>query len=200
LDPFASHIFDCYQDLSQHSKPVTYKGNNELQLERMEDLLDPNKDREFHHNNLAPFFIHENPQFLIQKDTVMIEDETDFTVNEIEQYYYMTNDNQFMLVYPNYNNLDKKYKVILEIAKKHTYNIFQEDEEYNYDDDLKQRKLDYKDGKYKKISHICYDSYRNKNHMKKSSHLYDIIYSRADKIGSSRGKMKTNERLILSTD
>lgn len=30
---------------------------------------------------------------------------------EVDQYYYMTNDNQFMLVYPNYTDMRQKLDV-----------------------------------------------------------------------------------------
>ena len=110
IDPFSTHIFDCFHDLSSHSVPITYQGNNELQLERIAELRDPRPGEtpqqrsEWRHNNLAPFFIHENPQFLIQKDEVILDVYPEKN-RKVEQYYYMTNDNQFMLVYPNYENL-----------------------------------------------------------------------------------------------
>ena len=58
---------------------------------------------------------------------------------KVDQYYYMTNDNQFMLIYPNYENLQQKNEVIFQIAKQHTYNIYVNDEDYEYMDDFKQR-------------------------------------------------------------
>jgi hypothetical protein len=50
-------------------------------------------------------------------------DEFDVVVEtQVEQYYYITNDNQFQLVYPNYKDLNKKHDVIFQIAKNHQYN------------------------------------------------------------------------------
>lgn len=53
----------------------------------------------------------------------------------VEQYYYMTNDNQFMLIYPNYLNLEQKHEVIFQIAQKHSY-AQNADVEYQYQDDF----------------------------------------------------------------
>ena len=75
-----------------------------------------------------------------------------------------------MLVYPNYENLQQKNDIIFQLAQKHTYHVIKDDE-FEYMDDFKQRKKDYESCKYKKISHVCYDSYRSKNYMKKSRHL-----------------------------
>ena len=58
-----------------------------------DSLLDPEKTSKWKHENLAPFLKHQNPQFLIQKETV--------TLNVIEknkkvdQYYYISHDSQF---------------------------------------------------------------------------------------------------------
>jgi len=35
---------------------------------------------------------------------------------EVEQYFYMTNDNQYMLIYPNYDNTAQKNEVIFQLA------------------------------------------------------------------------------------
>jgi len=45
----------------------------------------------------------------------------------------MTNDNQFMIIYPNYpdNMADLKHQVIFQLAKKHQYNQ-NPDEDYQY--------------------------------------------------------------------
>ena len=105
----------------------------------------------------------------------------------------MTHDNQFMLIYPNYpNNMsDLKRQVIFQIAKKHQYNQ-SADEDYNYQDDLNQRQKDYFEERYKKISHVCSDNYRSKNHMKRSEHLRMIL--------DYPVPLDINHKLILSTD
>lgn len=96
-----------------------------------------------------------------------------------------------MLVYPNYENLAQKNQVIFQLAKKYTYNIVN-DEDYEYLDDFKQRQKDYESNKYKKIAHVCHDTNRSKNHMKKADHLREIIEYPVP--------FKMNHRLILSTD
>lgn len=50
----------------------------------------------------------------------------------------MTNDNQFMLLYPNYTELSQKKEVILQLAQKHSYNVVN-DEDYEYNDDYELR-------------------------------------------------------------
>lgn len=110
IDPFSSHIFGCPENLSYHTEPTVYLGNNEDQLQKIRDLMDDQHPTQWKYDNLSPFLIHENPQFIVQKDTVTLNIiEKNQTV---EQYYYMTNDNQFMLVYPNYENLQQKNDVI----------------------------------------------------------------------------------------
>lgn len=123
---------------------------------------------------MAPFLIHENPQFLIQKDTVQLWSSEDDDYVDVEQYYYMTNDSQFMLVYPNYKDHSQKCDVIFQLAKKHSY-IIVNYEDYEYMDDFLQRRKDYEVCTYKKIAHVAHDSYRSKNHMKRSEHLREII-------------------------
>lgn len=106
-------------------------------MHNINDLLDSNVTSQQRHDTLSPFLIHENPQFIIQKQEVELNiiDKG----KKVDQYYYMTNDNQFMLIYPNYENLQQKNEVIFQIAKQHTYNIYANDEDYEYMDDFKQR-------------------------------------------------------------
>ena len=117
-------------------------------------MTDPNHDSQWKHDHFAPFLIHENPQFLIQKDTVKLKvvdkalyaddyfnyDQYPQTQDGqyllVDQYYYMTNDNQFMLVYPNYLDLRLKNEVIFQIAQNHSY-IIVNDEDYEYMDDFR---------------------------------------------------------------
>jgi len=195
IDPFKTHQFtldgqsDWPYHAPQHSEMTAYPGNNEVQLQRINDLMDPRHDSAWRHANLSPFLKHQNPQFLIQKDTVTLNVVDKNKV--VEQFYYMTNDNQFMLVYPNYENLEQKNQVIFQIAQKHSYNI-SDDIDYQYMDDFLARKKDYETTKYKKIAHVCHEDYRSKNHMKRSEHLRMIIDYRAP--------FEMNHRLILSTD
>jgi hypothetical protein len=55
---------------------------------------------------LSPFYKHHNEQFLIQKNKVILN--VIEKNQEVDQYYYITNDNQFMLIYPNYRNSEQK--------------------------------------------------------------------------------------------
>jgi hypothetical protein len=189
IDPFATHEFHLDPQLMKYSDFTTYHGNNELQMMNREALLDPEKTTQWKHENLAPFLKHQNPQFLIQKETV--------TLNVIEknqkvdQFYYISHDSQFQLIYPNYLNQEQKNQVIFQIAKKHQYNQ-NPDEDYSYLDDYEQRQRDYRGAIYKKISHICNDDYRSRNYMKRAEHLRMILdYPRP---------LDIHDKIILSTD
>jgi len=96
-----------------------------------------------------------------------------------------------MLIYPNYDNFEKKSEVVFQLAKKGQYNQ-NADDEYSYIDDYDQRRKDYRKATYKKISHVCNEDYRSKNHMKRAEHLRKILqYER---------KLDINDKLLLSTD
>lgn len=56
----------------------------------------------------------------------------------VDQYFYITNDNQYMLIYPNYKNEVQKNEVIFQLAKKFQYNQ-NPDIDYDYQDDFEQR-------------------------------------------------------------
>lgn len=45
-----------------------------------------------------------------------------YNEKKIEQFYYITNDNEYMLIYPNYDNFEQKSDVVFQIAKNHQYN------------------------------------------------------------------------------
>lgn len=65
IDPFSSHIFTCPENLSLHEEPRVYPGNNEYQLQKIHILNDPNISSQDRHDELKPFLIHDNPQFLV---------------------------------------------------------------------------------------------------------------------------------------
>ena len=136
--------------------------------------------------NLAPFLIHQNPQFLIQKERIMAE--LDFDGKKpLDQYFYITHDNQFMLIFPNYKDPVTKTKVILQLAQKHRqhqmaggakvdFDILTEDEKMKlYTDDFARRQTEFTTVAQKKISHVCNDSSRSMNYMKSSEHLKMIL-------------------------
>ena len=136
--------------------------------------------------NLAPFLSHQNPQFLIQKERIMVE--LDFDGKKpVYQYFYITHDNQFMLIYPNYKNANNKTRVILQLAQKHRghqmaggakvdFDILSEDEKMKlYTDDFARRQREFTSVAQKKISHVCNDSSRSMNYMKSSEHLKMIL-------------------------
>lgn len=194
IDPFSSYHFDLDPQLETYSDYRRFYGNNELQMQRLADLSNPDIDSHQKHDIESPFYMspflkHQNPQFLIQKEKVTLNIIDKNKV--IDQYYYMTNDNQFMLIYPNYENTAQKNQVIFQIAQKHQYNQ-NPDVDYEYQDDFDQRQRDYWKAEYKKISHVCHDDYRSKNHMKRAEHLRMILdYPRP---------LNCLDKLILSTD
>ena len=73
-------------------------------------------DKEKHEKQYSPFFKHSNCQFTIQKEKV-VWDVIDH-MKEVDQYFYMTDDNQYMLVYPNYRNEEQKRSVIMQLARR----------------------------------------------------------------------------------
>lgn len=120
-----------------------------------------------------PFLKHQNSHFLIQKQSVVLNVKPNKN-KEVTQFYYVTNENEYMLVYPNYQNQEQKSAVLLQISKTHQYNRkFQE--EYNYEEDFQLRRRDFRSQAYKKIAHICNDEYRNASYIKKSEHLRSIL-------------------------
>jgi hypothetical protein len=153
-------------------------------------ILDPEVDEaEKHKSDYCPFLKHQNAQFTIQKESVNLT----ITENnkEVDQYFYMTNDNQYMLIYPNYENTAQKNEVIFQLAQRHQYNP-NPDIDYDYQDDYDVRKRDYLEAKYKKVSHICINAYRSKNYMKRAQHIKDIVkYER---------NFNISDKIILSTD
>jgi len=81
-----------------------------MQMINLHHLADEEKTQQWKHEHLSPFLKHQNPQFLIQKEKVVLN-----VVDKnktVDQYYYITNDNQFMLIYPNYLNKEQKNQVI----------------------------------------------------------------------------------------
>tara|TARA_B110000285_G_scaffold235512_1_gene317716 strand:- start:4026 stop:4730 length:705 start_codon:yes stop_codon:yes gene_type:complete len=153
--------------------------------------------------NLAPFLIHQNPQFLIQKERIMAD--LDFEGKKpLDQYFYITHDNQFMLIFPNYKDPVTKTKVILQLAQKHRqhqmaggakvdFDILTEDEKMKlYTDDFARRQTEFTTVAQKKISHVCNDSSRSMNYMKSSEHLKMILNYPKD--------FNLHDKVILSTD
>mmetsp|Transcript_38034 Transcript_38034/g.58059 ORF Transcript_38034/g.58059 Transcript_38034/m.58059 type:complete len:316 (-) Transcript_38034:3951-4898(-) len=110
VDPFSTHEFSLDPQLLTYSDYTTYQGNNEMQMINLHHLADEEKTQQWKHEHLSPFLKHQNPQFLIQKEKVVLN-----VVDKnktVDQYYYITNDNQFMLIYPNYLNKEQKNQVI----------------------------------------------------------------------------------------
>ena len=110
FDAFYSHIFTCPDNLGYHSVAQAYIGNNEFQMKNVKELKNSKYHSNERHNKYNPFYYHENPQFLIQKDRVKLKIIEKGL--EADQYFYLTNDTQFMLVYPNYTDLRQKAAVI----------------------------------------------------------------------------------------
>lgn len=97
-----------------------------------------------------------------------------------------------MLIYPNYQDESDKQDVLFQIAKKFQYGHHNDDEEYHYIDDYDQRRKDYRRAIYKKISHVCNEDYRSKNHIKRAEHLRNILDYERD--------LNINDKVLLSTD
>lgn len=107
------------------------------------------------------------------------------------QYYYVTNDNEYMLLYPNYKNVEQKNEVFTQIAKSHQYNR-KFDNKFVHQDDYEVRRRDFRNQTYKKVSHICNEEYRNENYIKKADHIKQILnYDR---------KFSVHDRIALSSD
>ena len=85
-------------------------------VESARDALESGRldDRQMHDAKFAPFLKHQHPHFFIQKEKV------EYTKHEkkkeIEQYFFQTNDNQFMLIYPNFAHAEIQNEVIQNLA------------------------------------------------------------------------------------
>jgi hypothetical protein len=139
---------------------------------------------------------------LIQKENIIIEDMYEGK-KKVEQYFYITHDNQFMLISPNYEDQKEKTKIILEVARKYRqhqmtdddvdFDILTDEEKLKlYNDDFVGRQKEFRQATHKKISHVCNDPNRSMNHMKRSEHLKMILDYPRD--------LNLYDKIILSTD
>lgn len=192
FDSFNSHHFTANLHENRLSEYKTFYGNNETHMQEIykSTIIDEEVDGQIkHQSDFSPYLKHQNAQFTIQKEKVTL---SITEVNkEVDQYFYMTNDNQYMLIYPNYENAAQKNQVIFQLAQRHQYNP-NPDIDYDYQDDYDVRKRDYLEAKYKKVSHICINAYRSKNYMKRAQHIKDIVKYERD--------FNINDKIILSTD
>lgn len=113
FDSFYSHHFTLNPHENRLSPYKSFFGNNETHMQDYHKriILDENVEEQTKHSiDHCPFLKHQNAQFTIQKEKVRL------TITEqnkeIDQYFYMTNDNQYMLIYPNYENTAQKNQVI----------------------------------------------------------------------------------------
>ena len=128
---------------------------------------------------------------MIQKESIFIESKQEY----VDHFFNTTADNQYMLLYPNYHDQAVKKQVLFEIAQEHCYKS-NPDEEYNYIDDYTTRRKDYLNSIYKRISHVCAEDWRSKNHIKRAEHIDDILqYSK-----QHGKKFNIYDKIILSTD
>ena len=58
IDPFSSLIFECPDNLSFHTEPDIYYGNNEEQILKIGDLMDNKIPSSVKYETLSPFMIH----------------------------------------------------------------------------------------------------------------------------------------------
>ena len=140
---------------------------------------------------------------MIQKEKILVD--LDLQGKKfVDQFFYITHDNQFMLIYPNYKDSAIKTRVILLLDQKHIrhqmaasakfdFDTLAEDEKMKlYTDDFSSRQKEFSTVAQKKISHVCNDPNRSMNFMKSSEHL-KMILSRQEDFG-------LHDKVILSTD
>lgn len=156
LDPFCINEFKLDVQMGTYSSYTQYWGINELQDQQMEFLRDHKKTSQQKHESLSPFYLHQNAQFLIQsqKVTVTIEGQD----VSYDQYFYRTNDNQFMFLYPCYSleKDDLKREVYAQVAENHCY-YGSPSLDYKYQTDFNTRQTDYFQEKSIKLSHVDSD-------------------------------------------
>lgn len=84
-------------------------------------------------NKLHPFVKHSCPSFWIQST------EAEYTYHnkkrKVLQYFYLTNENEYMLIYPNFQDVSQKNEVLTDIARQQTYCQYV-DKEFNIQEDL----------------------------------------------------------------
>lgn len=113
---------------------VKYFGNNELHVEnedqqiRYKELLDNDEINtaetmkrspsirlgeivDPYHPQLIPFYGHHYPHFLVSKSQASYQNRSK-KMKEPNQYFVKTNENQYLLVYPNYKNNTHKFEVL----------------------------------------------------------------------------------------
>ena len=74
------------------SKSTTKNKDKKLQEMLMELNTAANiKEKEWQMRYMSPFMMHQNPQFLIQRERITVE--IDFEKKAIEQFFYITHDN-----------------------------------------------------------------------------------------------------------
>jgi hypothetical protein len=121
-----------------------------------------------------PFYKHHHSQFVIEKTSVTYTNKG--KKHEIkDQYYILTNENQYMLVYPNYQTNSDKSMVLKCIADQFQYSQQESDESFNYQQDLDSRIRDYVSGDYRKVCHINSNESKNANVMKTTKHLSAVL-------------------------
>ena len=190
IDPFCTNEFSLDPKTRSYSAYSQYWGHNELQFQQMAYLRDPTKSAQNKHENLSPFYLHSNPQFLVQSyEVTLVVDGQDVT---FDQYFYRTNENQFMLLYPNYSaDKDKqKTEVLKQIAEGLCY-YGSPTLDYQYPLDFDQRTTDHLQEKHIKVSHVDSDC-ASKCEVISNSHLRKVVgYERAFTIA---------DKVILATD
>lgn len=64
-------------------------------------------------------------------------------MTESNQYYVKSNENQYILIYPNYRNNSHKFEVMQSIAEQDSYTQLEQDV-FNHKEDFNKRIEDYK--------------------------------------------------------
>jgi hypothetical protein len=65
IDPFCTNEFKLDPFTGTYSGYTQYWGHNEIQTQQMDFLRDHKKTSQQKHENLSPFYLHQNAQFLI---------------------------------------------------------------------------------------------------------------------------------------
>ena len=122
FDSFNSHHFILDPHLMTYTDYTSFYGLNETHMQRnnKHHLQSPSTDASSkHQDKFCPFYKHQHPLFLIQSTVCQV------SINGIRRstphYFTLTNQNQHMLIYPNYQSDCQKTEVLEQIAQKHQY-------------------------------------------------------------------------------
>jgi hypothetical protein len=189
MDSFNSSHFEMNPQNFHYTNYQVFNGNNELQMQERDTIRSGIDEESLYNDKYCPFFKHQHPHFLIKKEKIYYYYKD--RKKTVEQYYFLTQDNQHMLLFPNYNHDEEKEAVYEALAEKMCY-IGDADDDFTYKHDLEDRMKDYEDATMKRIIHVSINGFLSKSAMKKASHIKRILdYSR---------DFDKDDKIIISTD